>query len=79
MGGRGGVATLGTGLPGEVTLLLSPPKAESYERRRHSEPYFHHVNGKRRQKMDTPVPIYNIPKRGVTGKHMFGDQQLKDS
>ena len=35
MRGEGGVATLGTGLPGEVTLLLSPPKAESYERRRH--------------------------------------------
>ena len=49
-GGRGGVATLGTGLPGEVTLLLSPPKAESYDAADTVEPYFHQVDGKRRQK-----------------------------
>ena len=29
--------------------------------------------------MDTQVPIHNIPQSEVTGKDMFGDQQLKES
>ena len=31
------------------------------------------------KKMDTQVPIHNIPQSEVTGKDMFGDRQLKEN